>query len=433
MIEASLPDLPERGSAGSPKVATPWPRCLGRTLCGPPAAATDAVRRLCAAIKARAPGDPVPVRADEHRRQSYPRPRRAGLVRPTRRRRAAARSAAAAWRQRGRRGVPAKPDRAGRRLPWNGVAVGPDGLIDAPAPSAYEVHASPIRSAIFDAGSTRPRRRRAFRRGASRDRRRDLVGMEGPDAGHLRRGAVGRRRGMSRMAPRGGGNYRTAARRARLEARGRRRREERAWAKPPRRGRPGRRGRGGGGAARRAERTAVRVEAAPFIRRRIPNYEILDEEGLALIEANAETVLEEIGVRFSDNPRGAGALEGRRRRRARRPGAPAEGAGALALRHRAAGVRAAGAQPGARRDDRRQGPGAGAGLRAAVRARHGERAALCDDRGLPQLREARLFVEVAAPFGRHGLRADRRRGEQAASRHAAGAHDALATSRSWGR
>ena len=46
----------------------------------------------------------------------------------------------------------------------------------------------------------------------------------------------------------------------------------------------------------------MRVEAAPFIRRRIPNYEILDEEGLALIEANAETVLEEIGVRFSDNP-----------------------------------------------------------------------------------------------------------------------------------
>jgi trimethylamine--corrinoid protein Co-methyltransferase len=60
--------------------------------------------------------------------------------------------------------------------------------------------------------------------------------------------------------------------------------------------------RGGGGAARRAERTAPRIEAAPFIRRRIPNYEILDEEGLALIEANAERVLEEIGVAFVDNP-----------------------------------------------------------------------------------------------------------------------------------
>lgn len=63
----------------------------------------------------------------------------------------------------------------------------------------------------------------------------------------------------------------------------------------------GRRTRSGGGAARRAERTAHRVEAAPFIQRRIPNYEILDEEGLALIEANADTVLEEIGVRFAEN------------------------------------------------------------------------------------------------------------------------------------
>jgi trimethylamine---corrinoid protein Co-methyltransferase len=62
--------------------------------------------------------------------------------------------------------------------------------------------------------------------------------------------------------------------------------------------------RGGGGAARRAERTGARVEAAPFIRRRIPTYEILDEEGLALIEANAETVLEDIGVSFVENPAG---------------------------------------------------------------------------------------------------------------------------------
>jgi trimethylamine--corrinoid protein Co-methyltransferase len=60
--------------------------------------------------------------------------------------------------------------------------------------------------------------------------------------------------------------------------------------------------RGGGGAARRAERTAPRIEAAPFIRRRIPDYAILDDEGLALIEANAERMLEEIGVVFAENP-----------------------------------------------------------------------------------------------------------------------------------
>lgn len=64
----------------------------------------------------------------------------------------------------------------------------------------------------------------------------------------------------------------------------------------------GRRARGGGGAARRAERTAVRVEFARFIERNIPNLEILNEEALAIIEHNAETVLEEIGVNFVDNP-----------------------------------------------------------------------------------------------------------------------------------
>ncbi len=68
-----------------------------------------------------------------------------------------------------------------------------------------------------------------------------------------------------------------------------------------------RRGRGaGGGAARRAERTAVRIEAARYIERRIPNLPVLDDEALEIIEANAETLLEEIGVVFSDNP---GALQ----------------------------------------------------------------------------------------------------------------------------
>ncbi|MGV6848254.1 MAG: trimethylamine methyltransferase family protein [Marinibacterium sp.] len=65
--------------------------------------------------------------------------------------------------------------------------------------------------------------------------------------------------------------------------------------------------RGGGGAARRAERTAVRIEAARYIDRAIPNFEILNDEALEIIEANAETVLAEIGVNFVHNP-GALAL-----------------------------------------------------------------------------------------------------------------------------
>ncbi|MEM0944375.1 MAG: trimethylamine methyltransferase family protein, partial [Pseudomonadota bacterium] len=67
-----------------------------------------------------------------------------------------------------------------------------------------------------------------------------------------------------------------------------------------------RRARGGGGAARRAERTAVKIDVARYIERNIPNFEILNEEALATIEANAETVLAEIGVNFVENP---GALE----------------------------------------------------------------------------------------------------------------------------
>lgn len=63
----------------------------------------------------------------------------------------------------------------------------------------------------------------------------------------------------------------------------------------------GRRARGGG-AARRAERSAVHFEVAKYIERNIPNLEILNEEALQIIEANAETILEEIGVNFIENP-----------------------------------------------------------------------------------------------------------------------------------
>ena len=60
--------------------------------------------------------------------------------------------------------------------------------------------------------------------------------------------------------------------------------------------------RGGGGAARRAERTAVSLDTARFITRNVPNFEVLNEEALEIIEHNAETVLEEIGVNFVENP-----------------------------------------------------------------------------------------------------------------------------------
>jgi trimethylamine--corrinoid protein Co-methyltransferase len=65
---------------------------------------------------------------------------------------------------------------------------------------------------------------------------------------------------------------------------------------------PSRRTRSGGGAARRAERTTLKMETAKYIERNIPLYEILTEEALEIIETNAETVLEEIGINFVNNP-----------------------------------------------------------------------------------------------------------------------------------
>jgi len=80
-----------------------------------------------------------------------------------------------------------------------------------------------------------------------------------------------------------------------------------------------RRARGGGGAARRAERTSVSIETARYIERNVPVYDILSDEALEIIETNAETILEEIGVNFVENPkalerwRNAGAsIEGER-------------------------------------------------------------------------------------------------------------------------
>ncbi|MEM9854211.1 MAG: trimethylamine methyltransferase family protein [Pseudomonadota bacterium] len=63
-----------------------------------------------------------------------------------------------------------------------------------------------------------------------------------------------------------------------------------------------RRARGGGGAARRAARTGVKIEAARFIERNMPLVDMLSSEAIELIEDRAEQVLEEIGVAFVENP-----------------------------------------------------------------------------------------------------------------------------------
>jgi len=59
----------------------------------------------------------------------------------------------------------------------------------------------------------------------------------------------------------------------------------------------------GGRSAKRAARLQAKTSTAAWIDRKIPYLEVLDEEGLQLIENNAETLLEEIGIEFRDFPR----------------------------------------------------------------------------------------------------------------------------------
>jgi len=54
--------------------------------------------------------------------------------------------------------------------------------------------------------------------------------------------------------------------------------------------------------AKRAARAARAGSSIPYITRKIPFYEVLNEEGLSLIEHNADTILEEIGIEFRDDP-----------------------------------------------------------------------------------------------------------------------------------
>lgn len=65
-------------------------------------------------------------------------------------------------------------------------------------------------------------------------------------------------------------------------------------------GRAGRRGRGGAETRRAARRGGGR-EQLGYILRKIPCFEVLNEEALEIIEHNADTVLQEVGLEFRDD------------------------------------------------------------------------------------------------------------------------------------
>ncbi|MFP5332091.1 MAG: trimethylamine methyltransferase family protein [Acidimicrobiia bacterium] len=64
-----------------------------------------------------------------------------------------------------------------------------------------------------------------------------------------------------------------------------------------------RRGRAGGRAARQAARAGRALAEVPFLTRRLAPFEVLSEEGLSLLEHNADTLLEEVGIEVTDHPR----------------------------------------------------------------------------------------------------------------------------------
>lgn len=66
-------------------------------------------------------------------------------------------------------------------------------------------------------------------------------------------------------------------------------------------GRTPRRGKRGAGRAARLARASGGGGGDAWIKRGVPTYEVLGEEGLSLIESNADTVLEEIGIEFRDD------------------------------------------------------------------------------------------------------------------------------------
>src|SRR5919201_499501 len=58
----------------------------------------------------------------------------------------------------------------------------------------------------------------------------------------------------------------------------------------------------GGRAARLAERLHAHIERTPFLTRTMQPFEVLGEEGLELLEHNADTILEEVGLEFRGDP-----------------------------------------------------------------------------------------------------------------------------------
>ena len=54
----------------------------------------------------------------------------------------------------------------------------------------------------------------------------------------------------------------------------------------------------GGRAGRQAARARTHIAREPFLTRALEPFEVLNDEGLSIIEANADTILEQVGLEF---------------------------------------------------------------------------------------------------------------------------------------
>ncbi len=179
-----------------------------------------------------------------------------------------------------------------------------------------------------------------------------------------------------------------------------------AAAREPRRGRE----------ARRSARAKASLASIPYITRKIPLTELVSEEGLATIERNAETLLQEIGVEFREFPRALELFRGAgcdiKGERVRFPRGLARRLCATTPSQYVQHAR----NPERNVHDRRRCDGVCAQLRLPVRPRPRQGPPLRHARRLPEFRQARVSEPLYPPFRRHGVRAGRSAGQQAALR-----------------